>query len=352
MRSRGVWLAVVPALLAGCAQATTPVPVRPAALAAAGGAATFSATFSAAAPSREAAGWDRSSSAVGAGGGVWRIGLPGPPGFATTSRTPAVRAAEVRTAGVPAAGGWRGRLDREVGRFLARRPGRASVAVYDRSTGERYAFREGGQARADREPFMLASVAKVDILLALLLSVQREHRELTGSERSLAASMIRHSDNASAATLYRRIGGRSGLTRVLRGLGVDDTWPGTGPFWGSTRSFPADQVEVLDRLTDHTGPVHARHRRFAGRLMATVVPDQAWGVGRLAKGAEVKNGWLPAQVHGGLWTVNTLGRVTMRGHELLIAVLSDHHPSMGSGVTTVGQVARLVAEAFAYESSA
>lgn len=213
--------------------------------------------------------------------------------------------------------------------------------MLDRTDSTRYAFREAS-------PFLLASVAKVDILLALLLKAQREERRLSGHERYLASRMIRFSDNQSAHELYTAIGRKEGLTRTLRRLGVDDTWPGSGLYWGSTRSTPSDQVKVLDRLTDPDGPVNAANRRYALHLMSSVARDQAWGVSAAAGGREVplKNGWLPARVHGGLWTVNSVGVLTVGGHELLVAVLSERSPSMGAGISTVEHVARLTVKAF------
>lgn len=247
-----------------------------------------------------------------------------------------------RTKGVRAVDGGLGRgLDRVLTRYLADRPGRAEVAVYDRTTAVRYAYRE-------RAPFLLASVAKVDILLALMLKAQREDRRLSRRERYLASRMIRFSDNESAHQLYTAVGGKYGLTRALRRVGVDDTWPGSGLYWGATRSTPADQVRVLDRLTDADGPVSAVNRRYALHLMSSVTRDQAWGVSAAASGGRValKNGWIPARVHGGLWTVNSVGQLTVDGHELLIAVLSERSPAMGAGIATVERVARLTVRAF------
>ena len=72
---------------------------------------------------------------------------------------------------------------------------------------------------------MLASVAKVDILLALLLRAQQEGRLLDRYERTLAARMIRYSDNDCAHELYLTIGGWRGLSETLHRLGVRHTRP-------------------------------------------------------------------------------------------------------------------------------
>ncbi|MFI6393864.1 serine hydrolase [Nonomuraea sp. NPDC050540] len=270
-------------------------------------------------------------------------GQDGPRSYTQPSLPGGVSAASSgeRVLGVPGDGGrplpdeLRGKLDRALGRYLASRPGRAAVAVYDRVAATRYAYRE-------REPFMLASVAKVDILLALALKAQEEGRRLTKRERSVAGRMIRVSDNDCAHDLYRAVGGRDGLTAVLREQGVRRTWPENS--WGTTRSRPSDQVKVLDRLTDPEGPLTAANRRFALELMSSVVPGQDWGVSAAAGSGQValKNGWLPASAHDGLWTVNSVGRLQTGGHDLLLAVLSERSPAMGYGVATVEAVARLV----------
>ncbi|UBU11191.1 serine hydrolase [Nonomuraea gerenzanensis] len=141
-----------------------------------------------------------------------------------TGRTPAT----VAESALPPA--ERRALDRALERYLRERPGRAALAVHDRTTGARYAFRE-------RTPFMLASVAKVDILLAFLLG--KDGRRLSAYERRLTSRMIRQSDNDCAGELYLTIGGRDGLGRALHRLGVRHTVPGTS--WGYTHSRPSDQ---------------------------------------------------------------------------------------------------------------
>ncbi|NUR83297.1 MAG: serine hydrolase, partial [Nonomuraea sp.] len=229
-------------------------------------------------------------------------------------------------------------LDRALERYLRDRPGRLALSVYDRTTGSRYSY---GEHRS----FMLASVAKVDILLALLLRRQNERRPLTGYERRLAARMIRYSDNDCAHELYMMVGGQYGLAAALRGLGVEHTWPGPGLSWGATRSRPSDQVKVLDRLTDPQGPLSAANRRYALELMSSVDRSQAWGVGAVGGEVALKNGWVPVDAHDGRWTVNSVGRLVVSGHELLIAVLSERSPDMETGVATVEGAARLAASA-------
>ncbi|MEW1837476.1 serine hydrolase [Nonomuraea angiospora] len=225
-------------------------------------------------------------------------------------------------------------LDRTLDRYLRDRPGRAALAVYDRTTGARYSYRE-------RTPFVLASVAKVDILLAFLLAKQGE---LSAYERTLTSKMIRESDNDCAHELYLTVGGQKGLTRALRQLGVEHTWPGPGLYWGTTRSRPSDQVRVLEWLTDPEGPLPAADRRYALKLMSSVEPSQAWGVSAAGDDVALKNGWLPVDAHDGLWTINSVGRLGVDGHDLLIAVLSERSPTMETGIATVEGLAELAVD--------
>ncbi|MER6003265.1 serine hydrolase [Nonomuraea angiospora] len=225
-------------------------------------------------------------------------------------------------------------LDRTLDQYLRERPGRAALAVYDRTTGARYSYRE-------RTPFVLASVAKVDILLAFLLGKQGE---LSAYERTLTSKMIRESDNDCAHELYLTVGGQKGLTRVLRRLGVEQTWPGPGLYWGTTRSRPSDQVKVLEWLTDPAGPLPASDRRYALKLMSSVEPSQAWGVSSAGGDVALKNGWLPVDAHDGLWTINSVGRLGVDGHDVLIAVLSERSPTMETGIATVERLAKLAVE--------
>ncbi|GAA5080626.1 hypothetical protein GCM10023259_087960 [Thermocatellispora tengchongensis] len=234
----------------------------------------------------------------------------------------------------------RRRLVRALDSYLADRPGRAALAVYDRVTGVRFGYHQ-------RPPIMLASVAKVDILAALLLRAQERGRLLTTEERELADRMITVSDNDAARSLYAEIGGREGLRGALRSLGVIGLRP-VDPHSGMSTSTPAAQIRVLETLTSPASPIGRAGRRYALRLMSSVAGEQAWGVSAAAGPGEkvaLKNGWLPAEAHGGLWTVNSIGRLRGDRHDLLIAVLSERNPDLATGIATVQELARLTARA-------
>jgi hypothetical protein len=86
---------------------------------------------------------------------------------------------------------------RDLNRVLARAHGRVALAAVDLTSGATVV--RGGI----RQKFVTASLAKVDILTALLLEHQDRRTRPGPAERALAAEMIESSDNAAADALYR-----------------------------------------------------------------------------------------------------------------------------------------------------
>ncbi|WP_336206238.1 serine hydrolase [Nonomuraea sp. LPB2021202275-12-8] len=259
---------------------------------------------------------------------------PQRPGTTAKSTSPSFSKAERR------------KLSRALDRYLSGEPGRLSVAVRDLATGLGFSYNT-------RLRPATASVVKVNIVVALLLQVQRRRRALTSGERRLAARAVKVSDNDAASTLWNTIGGASGLAAANRRLGLRSTRPGPAGAWGATTTSAADQVRLLRALTSTEGPLTGEHRRYVLRLMRAVAPEQAWGVSAAAReGSQValKNGWLPRPVDGGLWTVNSIGRVRSGDHDHLIAVVSDRHTSMRQGIEAVERVAKTVTAALSAAS--
>ncbi|MEW2288728.1 serine hydrolase [Streptomyces sp. NPDC047841] len=194
-----------------------------------------------------------------------------------------------------------------------------------------------------------ASIVKVDILAALLLQAQDAGRHLTASERERAEPMIRRSDNAAANALWRQIGRAPGLAAANKRLGLTSTTGGPGAKWGLTRTTVRDQIRLLRAVFDTgatvragSGGLDADSRAYLRTLMGQVVPGQTWGVP--AAGADgsrkaLKNGWLQRDTTG-LWDVNSVGQITVKGHRYLVAVLSDGSASMDDGVSLVERTAR------------
>ncbi|TDB85124.1 hypothetical protein E1264_22315 [Actinomadura sp. KC216] len=224
--------------------------------------------------------------------------------------------------------------------YLDDRPGSLSLSVRDLSTGLSYSYGKGVRTAT-------ASIVKVDIVMSLLLKAQRRNRPLTSTEKGLAERAITLSDNGAATALWHAIGGATGLAAANEKLGLRDTDPGPGGAWGSTTTSAADQIRLLTALISPESPLGPGARRYVRHLMRDVAPDQAWGVSAAGTEAEVKNGWLPRDVHGGRWTVNSIGIVRDSGHRYLIAALSERNPTMQDGVDVIEHTTKAVTKALA-----
>ncbi|MEV6834030.1 serine hydrolase [Streptomyces sp. NPDC051133] len=214
----------------------------------------------------------------------------------------------------------------------------ATSAVLDLEGKGRTPVIHGGDSAYDT-----ASIVKVDILAALLLRAQDAKRQLTAEERGHAKPMIERSDNAAANALWREIGQASGLAAANKRLGLTSTKGGPGAKWGLTRTTASDQIRLLRNVFDTGGKaLNAQSRNYLRSLMGKVVPEQSWGVSAIgADGAPraLKNGWLQRNTSG-LWDVNSVGQVTVKGHRYLVAVLSNGSANMSDGISLVERTAR------------
>lgn len=218
-----------------------------------------------------------------------------------------------------------------------------SVAVLDRKTGQRYSYR--GTERYDT-----ASIVKVQVLACMLLKAQDAGRDPSSAEMALAKPMIRLSDNTATTSLFSRIGGKSAVTKCNRRLGLTQTTVNTA--WGLTKTTVNDQVKLLAELVDTKGPLDSGSRKQAFTLMNTVDDAQDWGVPSVAKTGEtatVKNGWDTRSADGGLWAVNTVGRVVSDDDvDVSVAVLSHNNQTMDAGIAEVEKVAKLTRQYLKY----
>jgi hypothetical protein len=205
-----------------------------------------------------------------------------------------------------------------------------SVAVLEPRNGRRAVY--GSQEH------ITASLAKVNILAALLLRAQREERSLTPWETSTAAEMIRSSDNDAANALWRRIGGGEGLTEANRILGLTSTQAGPGAHWGLTRTTAADQLALLSVVFAGPSPLIEDSRRLIQTLMGQIDADQDWGVSAAGSRWQLKNGWLQRRVSQ-RWAINSMGRVRAHGHTFYLVVLTHGSRSMSHGISTVERAA-------------
>ncbi|MGW5969720.1 serine hydrolase [Streptomyces sp. NPDC055186] len=211
-----------------------------------------------------------------------------------------------------------------------------SVAVLEPETGRRTVY--GSQTH------ITASLAKVDILAALLLRTQHERRSLTPWETSNAASMIQSSDNDSAGALWRRIGGGPGLTDANKTLGLTSTHAGPGAHWGLTRTTAADQLTLLTAVFADPSPLSEASRHLIQTFMDRIDADQDWGVSAEGSHWQLKNGWLQRS-HSKRWVINSMGRVEAHGRTFYVVVLSHGSPSMSHGISTVERATRTAVHA-------
>ncbi|MEW2163237.1 serine hydrolase [Streptomyces sp. NPDC007084] len=216
---------------------------------------------------------------------------------------------------------------------------RVSVAVLDVGSGESAGQGEG--------TFDTASIVKVDILAALLLRAQDADRHLTAQEKAYATAMIEHSDNASASALWAAIGGASGLDAANKRFGLTGTRGGDGDLWGLTRTTAADQLTLLRQVFGEDSELSEASRGYLQGLMGSIAAGQRWGVSAAADGNRwaLKNGWLPRTATG-LWDVNSIGRVTVDGHDYLVAALSDGNSTQADGISLVEAASKAAVGAF------
>lgn len=134
-----------------------------------------------------------------------------------------------------------------------------------------------------------ASVLKAMLLVAYLDDRRVRGRALGASDHRLIDPMIQRSDNEAATRVLGFVGG-AGVYGVARRAGMR-RFTLDPIVWGLSRIDAADQARFFLHID---GDVVSRHRAAAMHLLATVIPAQRWGVGRLhLPGWQVyfKGGW-------------------------------------------------------------
>ncbi|MBB5079642.1 serine hydrolase [Nonomuraea endophytica] len=231
----------------------------------------------------------------------------------------------------------RGRLQKDLDRYVTRQPGRIVYSAHELVSGLRLAYRE------HESGMITASGSKVDILTALMLRRGR----LSSAESDLAARMIRESDNHAADALWWRVGAGYGMGNFYRRMGLRETTPGPSRYWGGTNTSPADRIRLLRLLVQGGAGLSAVHRAHILGLMGRVQADQAWGVSAAARPGDrvaLKNGWTPRPFVHNTWAVTSYGRIHGPGRDLLLAVQTDLQPGEGQGIQAVEGLARLIGQ--------
>jgi beta-lactamase class A len=207
-----------------------------------------------------------------------------------------------------------------VARAYARhRQGRVAFAVVDSHDRLR------GLAASRR--YRSASVIKAMLLVADL-GLHR-HAKLGRHEKRLLGPMIRRSSNEAAERVFGAVGKR----RVLRLARRARMRRFSLPSLFEARITAADQARFFARL-DHLLP--ARHRVYAFRLLAGIVPSQRWGI-PLGVGPDwrvyFKGGWRHGLVH-------QVARLEREDESLALAILTDEDPSEDYGHQTLRGIAK------------
>jgi hypothetical protein len=193
-----------------------------------------------------------------------------------------------------------------------------------------------------------ASVFKLTLVESYLLSNQQQGRPPGDGISDDLTAMIENSDNDAADRVYAALGGDDGVSSWMRRLGLSATVLGPHEQWGLSTTSAADQSTLLTNLVSPRSPLSADSRGYAEGLMRNVEADQRWGVGAAADpGADFanKNGWLDVDDDGGRWVVSSVGLVEVGGHQIRLAVLTQHDADLTSGIHLVEALSRTVATA-------
>jgi hypothetical protein len=251
------------------------------------------------------------------------LALPGGPGQVDSGVGvyPSLAATERLVFPGPAA------LDR-ARRFARAREGEVAFAVADD---------RGGISGVDvHRPFASASLSKAMILVAYLRKLAAEDGEPSQSDMLTLGYMIRLSDNASADTIYSRVGDEA-LVDLARRAGMKGF--AVSGDWANATVTPADQARfflALDRL------VPRRFRELARDLLESVSELQSWGIpvdARPRWRVFFKGGWRPEE-DGEM--VHQAALLEQGARRVAIAVMTTGDPDMVYGEQSIQGVGRLL----------
>jgi hypothetical protein len=216
-------------------------------------------------------------------------------------------------------------------RYARRQPGDVSFAVVGLGSPLR-GFLESRTAPA-------ASTIKAMLLATYLRQPSVRRRRLREDERALLRSMIRISDNAAAAQVAATVGDR--VVRLARASRMRDFEWEWAPGWigGQSQISARDQARFFLRYPRY---VPKRHRRFARRLLGSVVSWQRWGIADARpRGWRLyfKGGW--GINDDGVGVVNHQVAFLERGRcRIALAILTEHNPSTTDGAETLRGISK------------
>jgi Beta-lactamase enzyme family len=217
-------------------------------------------------------------------------------------------------------------------RYASRRPGDVSFAIVDLRSRVR-GFQKARTAPA-------ASVIKAMLLAAYLRQRAVRGRRLRTDEKALLEPMIRASDNAAGIQVAALVGSEP-VERLARAARMRDFHWVWEPGWlgGLSQISARDQAAFFHRYPRY---VPKRHRRFARRLLGSIVSWQRWGIGEERPQRwrlYFKGGW--GINDDGVGTVSHQVAFLERGHcRIALAILTEHNPSPADGIESLRGIAK------------
>lgn len=213
--------------------------------------------------------------------------------------------------------------DAKAARNYARgRLGRVSFAITE-INGKIRDFHAGRRA-------ITASTFKAMVLAAYLRRNSVEDRALTAPEKGLLSPMIRASDN-NATTQLRNTVGMAAINRLAKKAGMRSFSQSIR--WGLSKTSAHDQARFMQHYESF---IPKRHRSYARRLLATIVPSQRWGVARARPtgwNIHFKGGW------GVLGVNHQVGFLKRNRCRVGFGILTQSSSSHGYGTQTLQGVA-------------
>ena len=179
--------------------------------------------------------------------------------------------------------------------------------------------------------FPSASVTKAMLLVSVLRRAAA--KPLDENVRRQLRAMITVSDNDAASAVYARVRAR-GLQSVARAAGMNN-FREVG-HWAGARITAADQARLFLRIDKLVPRVH---RRYARKLLSSIVRPQRWGIAPVARRKRLKiffkGGWRNGVTH-------QVALLEHGGRRVALAVLTSGSPSMAYGVETIERIAARV----------
>ena len=227
---------------------------------------------------------------------------------------------------------WGERL-KDAKSFAVGRTGKVSIGIVD-PDGRFHGY------GANRQ-YYSASTVKVMLMVAYLRHGDNNDEPLTSSDKHLLGPMIKRSDN-DAATTVRNSVGNDALVRLAKRAGMERFQPASS--WGLSRITARDQAVWMYGIRSQ---IPERHRQYAMRLLAQIIPRQSWGIPReKPDGWRIyfKGGWAPSGNPG--WTVNQVAQLRREDERFAITVLTRQGPTQGYGRESIRGVAERLLKHF------